>query len=58
VAFEKPQLWHHIQLGDNLPLTAGTAILGDTNDAIKHEHWWQWQLGVTWTKQFATPTLK
>jgi hypothetical protein len=42
VTFEKPQIWQHIQLGDNLPLTAGTAILGDTNDAIEHEHWWQW----------------
>ena len=57
MAPEKPQFGIHVELGDDFTLVELAAILGNTNDAIEHQHRRQRQQRVAGAEQFSLATI-
>src|SRR5581483_2279144 len=45
----------NLELGHDLALAMGAAVLRDTGDALEHQHGRQWQLGVAGAEQLTAP---
>ena len=56
MAGEKPQIGIKVKFGINLPFAKNTAIRINICDPVTHEHWWQWQLWVSWAEHLSFGT--
>src|SRR5471030_1059305 len=52
---EKPEFRAQVQLGHDLALAVGSALVADVDDAVEHEHGRQGQLRVAGTEHLAAP---
>jgi hypothetical protein len=57
MTFEKPKVWIDIQFGYDMSLSVRTSIVTNFKNAIHHEHWWLWKLGIPLPKKSATRAL-
>jgi len=55
---KKPEIRKDIQLGEDLALAEGTALVTDFDDAVHHEHVRRRQLGIARAKHFTATALQ
>ena len=50
MATEKPEARIDVEFGEHMPFAELSAVFGDCQDAIHHEHIWRWKLRIALAK--------